>query len=51
MLENFYRCSDCHEEWVEPWECEIDEDCPHCGTRHITPYKSLPMREGFQFDT
>jgi DNA-directed RNA polymerase subunit M/transcription elongation factor TFIIS len=37
---NFYRCPDCGEEWQDEWSCGCDDDCPECGARHISPYKS-----------
>jgi len=37
---NFYRCPDCGEEWEDCWDSQCDDDCPHCGCRHISPYRS-----------
>jgi DNA-directed RNA polymerase subunit RPC12/RpoP len=40
---NFYRCDRCGEEWEDAWDSEVDDDCPSCGKRHMTSYKSEPM--------
>lgn len=37
---NFYRCPDCGYEWEDQWDCMVDDDCPTCGSRHISPYRS-----------
>jgi DNA-directed RNA polymerase subunit RPC12/RpoP len=37
---NYYRCDDCGGEWTDEWSCQCDDDCPHCGARHLSPYKS-----------
>jgi DNA-directed RNA polymerase subunit RPC12/RpoP len=34
----FYRCPSCSEEWQDEWDCEVDDECPACGLRHIEPY-------------
>lgn len=47
---NFYRCGDCGHEWEDEWSATCDDDCPECGARHMTPYKSEdidPPRLGF----
>ncbi|WP_448205332.1 hypothetical protein [Azospirillum sp. sgz302134] len=36
---NSYRC-DCGAEWTDTWDCAVDDDCPACGARHISPYLS-----------
>ncbi len=40
LYRNFYRCDDCGGEWTDEWSAQCDDDCPHCGTRHMSPYKS-----------
>ena len=35
---NFYRCSECGEEWEDYWSCACDDRCPKCNTE-IEPYK------------
>jgi DNA-directed RNA polymerase subunit RPC12/RpoP len=40
MFRNFYRCERCGREWIDEWSCACDDDCPHCGARHMSPYKS-----------
>jgi hypothetical protein len=37
---NYYRCASCGFEWIDVWRCQCDDDCPKCGARHMSPYKS-----------
>jgi DNA-directed RNA polymerase subunit RPC12/RpoP len=37
---NHYRCPQCKKEWSDKWDATCDDDCPHCGCRHISPYRS-----------
>lgn len=37
---NHYQCARCHRDWTDEWSCMCDDDCPHCGARHMTPYES-----------
>ena len=37
---NYYTCASCAEDWTDEWSCMCDDDCPHCGARHMTPYES-----------
>jgi len=37
---NFYRCARCSRTWTDEWSATCDDDCPHCGARHMSPYKS-----------
>jgi predicted nucleic acid-binding Zn-ribbon protein len=37
---NYYRCPQCGQTWCDEWSAMCDDDCPHCGTRHISPYQS-----------
>jgi hypothetical protein len=39
-LLNFYKCDECGKPWQDVWSCACDDDCPNCGKRHISPYKS-----------
>lgn len=41
---NYYKCPNCGEEWEDEWDCEVEDECPNCGTRHITPYKSEEVK-------
>lgn len=43
---NFYRCPDCGGEWGDCWDSQCDDDCPHCGCRHVSPYESKEVEEG-----
>ncbi len=40
---NCYRCPECGGKWADAWECQVDDDCPHCGYRHISPYKATEL--------
>ena len=42
---NYYRCSDCTADWTDCWSCTCDDDCPHCGARHMSPYMSDDLTE------
>lgn len=37
---NYYRCPRCKKHWSDEWSCLCDDDCPHCGRRHISPYRT-----------
>jgi DNA-directed RNA polymerase subunit RPC12/RpoP len=37
---NHYRCARCHRTWDDEWSCTCDDDCPHCGARHMSPTAS-----------
>jgi DNA-directed RNA polymerase subunit RPC12/RpoP len=40
LFRNFYKCADCGKKWTDDWPAMCDDDCPHCGARHMSPYKS-----------
>jgi DNA-directed RNA polymerase subunit RPC12/RpoP len=40
LFRNFYRCERCSNEWEDVWSATCDDDCPRCGARHMSPYKS-----------
>jgi hypothetical protein len=42
---NHYRCPECDGTWTDEWTAMCDDDCPHCGTRHISPYKSEDVED------
>ena len=42
---NFYRCERCGRRWTDEWSCMCDDDCPHCGARHMTPTRSEDLTE------
>ncbi len=29
----------CRRRWIDEWSCMCDDICPHCGARHMTPYR------------
>jgi rubrerythrin len=37
---NHYECDRCGHTWTDDWSCMCDDDCPHCGARHVSPSKS-----------
>jgi hypothetical protein len=42
---NHYKCARCGGEWTDEWSCMCDDDCPHCGARHMSPYDSIDLTE------
>lgn len=34
---NHYTCARCDRDWTDEWSCMCDDDCPHCGARHMSP--------------
>src|SRR5882672_11428463 len=42
---NFYRCARCKRIWTDEWSCTCDDDCPHCGARHMSPFDSENLTE------
>ena len=42
---NQYVCDDCQRAWEDSWSVTCDDDCPHCGSRHTTPYHSIDLTE------
>jgi hypothetical protein len=51
---NFYRCARCRRIWTDQWSATCDDDCPHCGARHMSPFDSerlttLIQRDGKEF--
>lgn len=38
MFINYYTCPECDCEWEDEYECWVDDDCPECGMRHISPH-------------
>jgi DNA-directed RNA polymerase subunit RPC12/RpoP len=45
LFRNYYRCALCGEEWTDEWSATCDDDCPHCGARHMSPHKSEEIGE------
>jgi hypothetical protein len=47
MWKNSYFCDPleggCGNRWTDVWSCQVDDDCPKCGKRHWTPYKSVEV--------
>ena len=42
---NHYTCARCHTDWTDEWSCMCDDDCPHCGARHMSPHESDDLTE------
>lgn len=42
---NFYQCPTCKTEWEDVWDCQVDEECPECGERAISPAHSESLVE------
>jgi len=42
---NHYICERCDSIWADEWSCMCDDDCPRCGARHMSPYKSEDLTE------
>lgn len=42
---NHYICERCDSTWTDEWSCMCDDDCPHCGARHMSPLKSDDLTE------
>jgi predicted nucleic acid-binding Zn-ribbon protein len=42
---NFYRCDRCSRVWKDEWSCMCDDECPHCGMRDMSPFKSNDLTE------
>ncbi len=47
---NYYICERCDSTWTDDWSCMCDDDCPHCGARHMSPYKSDDLTEVIEWD-
>ena len=47
---NHYRCARCKRDWADEWSCMCDDDCPHCGARHMSPYDSDDLTETSEYD-
>ena len=51
---NFYRCTRCRRQWADQWSSLCEDDCPHCGARHMAPHDAeelttLIEQEGSEF--
>jgi hypothetical protein len=42
---NIYRCERCSRVWKDEWSCTCDDECPHCGARDMSPFKSEDLTE------
>jgi DNA-directed RNA polymerase subunit RPC12/RpoP len=45
LFRNFYRCARCDHTWTDVWSATCDDDCPRCGARHMSPYKSEDVKD------
>jgi hypothetical protein len=39
-VRNYYCRTECGCEWTDIWLPHSDDECPWCGARHVSPYKS-----------
>ena len=44
LFHNYYKCSECGEEWEDEWDYTCNDRCPNCGAE-IEPYKSEDIEE------
>jgi hypothetical protein len=42
---NYYICERCDSTWTDEWSCTCDDDCRHCGARHMSPFDSDHLTE------
>jgi hypothetical protein len=42
---NQYDCDRCGGSWTDEWSCMCDDDCPHCGARHMSPTESEDLTD------
>jgi DNA-directed RNA polymerase subunit RPC12/RpoP len=42
---NHYECAECGIEWTDDYTGEVDDDCPECGARHMSPVKTEDLDE------
>jgi hypothetical protein len=47
---NHYLCECCDSTWEDEWSCTCDDDCPRCGARHMSPFKSDDLTEIIEKD-
>jgi hypothetical protein len=47
---NQYACENCKCKWQDEWSAMCDDDCSHCGSRHMTPYRSIDLTEIIEED-
>lgn len=45
---NCYECPDCKCYWEDEDDCQVDDDCPDCGLRHISPVESLDREHDYE---
>ena len=43
FFRNHYRCARCGYEWDYVWTTQCDDDCPNCGSRHMSPHQSVDV--------
>lgn len=42
---NSYLCPECNHWWQDEWTAQVDDDCPRCGHRHVSPCHSEDLTE------
>jgi hypothetical protein len=43
---NYYECPDCDHHWYDVWDCQVDDVCPQCRKKHISPTDSYNLEDG-----
>jgi hypothetical protein len=43
---NYYECPDCDHHWYDVWDCQVDDACPECWTKGISPTDSWQLIDG-----
>lgn len=43
--QNFYQCPACGHSWQDYWDSGCDDECPACGQRDVSPYRSVAVNE------
>lgn len=44
IFRNHYHCPDCDIEWDDDYSCQVDDECPECGSDY-SPYESTDLDE------
>lgn len=41
---NRYECPECSTKWVDIWDSQVDDQCPKCGCKNVSPFQSEEVR-------
>lgn len=42
---NFYQCPECGHDWTDHYPHQVDDTCPQCHCRNVSPYDSIDTAE------